>query len=131
LDNSCYRKIVTVGKNPPSGGFLFLGFAFIFLYVIIYILLVINLFMLKELKQFLFRGNVIDLAVGVVIGAAFGTIVSSLVADIITPLIAAIAKCQISQSYFLLLMKVNLCTVILLMLLSLSCWPEGLSFLSS
>jgi large conductance mechanosensitive channel len=48
--------------------------------------------MLKELKQFLFRGNVIDLAVGVVIGAAFGTIVSSLVADIITPLIAAIAK---------------------------------------
>lgn len=48
--------------------------------------------MFKELKQFLFRGNVIDLAVGVVVGAAFGTIVSSLVKDIITPLIAAIAK---------------------------------------
>ncbi len=48
--------------------------------------------MLKELKQFLFRGNVIDLAVGVVVGVAFGTIVSSLVADIITPLIAAIAS---------------------------------------
>ena len=48
--------------------------------------------MLKELKQFLFRGNVVDLAVGVVVGAAFGTIVSSLVSDLITPLIAAIAK---------------------------------------
>lgn len=48
--------------------------------------------MLKEFKQFLLRGNVIDLAVGVVVGAAFGTIVSSLVADLITPLIAAIAK---------------------------------------
>ena len=48
--------------------------------------------MLKECKQFLLRGNVVDLAVGVVIGAAFGTIVSSLVADILTPLIGAIAK---------------------------------------
>lgn len=48
--------------------------------------------MLKEFKQFLLRGNVVDLAVGVVIGAAFGTIVSSLVSDILTPLIAAIVK---------------------------------------
>ena len=48
--------------------------------------------MLKEFKQFLLRGNVVDLAVGVVIGAAFGTIVSSLVTDLITPLIAVIAK---------------------------------------
>ncbi len=48
--------------------------------------------MLKEFKEFLLRGNVVDLAVGVVIGAAFGTIVSSLVADLITPLIAAVAK---------------------------------------
>lgn len=48
--------------------------------------------MLKEFKQFLLRGNVVDLAVGVVVGAAFGTIVSALVADIITPLISAIAK---------------------------------------
>jgi large conductance mechanosensitive channel len=48
--------------------------------------------MLKEFKQFLLRGNVVDLAVGVVVGAAFGTIVSALVTDIITPLIAAIAK---------------------------------------
>lgn len=48
--------------------------------------------MLKEFKQFLLRGNVVDLAVGVVVGAAFGTKVSALVADIITPLISAIAK---------------------------------------
>ncbi len=48
--------------------------------------------MLKEFKQFLLRGNVVDLAVGVVVGAAFGTIVSALVADLLTPLIAAIAK---------------------------------------
>lgn len=46
--------------------------------------------MLNEFKQFLLRGNVVDLAVGVVIGAAFGAIVTSLVADIITPLIAAL-----------------------------------------
>lgn len=48
--------------------------------------------MLKDFKQFLLRGNVVDLAVGVVVGAAFGTIVSALVADLLTPLIAAIAK---------------------------------------
>jgi len=48
--------------------------------------------MLKEFKQFLLRGNVVDLAVGVVIGAAFGTVVSALVSDLLTPFIAAIAK---------------------------------------
>lgn len=48
--------------------------------------------MLKEFKQFLLRGNVIDLAVGVVIGAAFGAVVTALVSDILTPFIAAIAK---------------------------------------
>jgi large conductance mechanosensitive channel len=48
--------------------------------------------MLKEFKQFLLRGNVVDLAVGVVVGAAFGSIVTALVSDIITPFIAAIAK---------------------------------------
>ncbi len=47
---------------------------------------------MKEFKQFLLRGNVVDLAVGVVIGSAFGTIVSALVSDLLTPLIAAIAK---------------------------------------
>lgn len=48
--------------------------------------------MLKEFKQFLLRGNVVDLAVGVVIGAAFGTIVTALVTDLLTPFISAIAK---------------------------------------
>ena len=48
--------------------------------------------MLQEFKQFLLRGNVVDLAVGVLIGAAFGTVVSALVADILTPFIAVIAK---------------------------------------
>jgi len=47
---------------------------------------------LKEFKQFLLRGNVVDLAVGVVVGAAFGTVVKALVEDFLTPLIAAIAK---------------------------------------
>jgi large conductance mechanosensitive channel len=46
--------------------------------------------MLKGFKQFILRGNVVDLAVGVVIGAAFGKIVDALVKDLITPFIAAI-----------------------------------------
>ena len=43
--------------------------------------------MLKELKEFLLRGNVVDLAVGVIIASAFGAIVTSFVNDIITPLL--------------------------------------------
>ena len=46
--------------------------------------------MLKGFRQFILRGNVVDLAVAVVIGAAFGAVVTAFVADIITPLIAAI-----------------------------------------
>jgi large conductance mechanosensitive channel len=45
--------------------------------------------MLKGFREFVFRGNVIDLAVAVIIGAAFTAIVNSFVKDIITPLIAA------------------------------------------
>jgi len=41
--------------------------------------------MLKEFREFLMRGNVMDLAVGVIIGAAFGKIVTSLVSDVIMP----------------------------------------------
>jgi large conductance mechanosensitive channel len=41
--------------------------------------------MLKELKEFAMRGNVVDMAVGIIIGAAFGTIVKSLVTDVIMP----------------------------------------------
>ncbi len=51
-------------------------------------------------KEFIMRGNVVDLAVGVVIGAAFGTLVTSLVADILTPLISAIAKLPDFSSLF-------------------------------
>jgi large conductance mechanosensitive channel len=46
--------------------------------------------MLKEFREFLMRGNVVDLAVAVVIGAAFGAVVTSLVSDMITPLVAAV-----------------------------------------
>lgn len=42
--------------------------------------------MLKDLKEFLLRGNVVDLAVAVIIGAAFKGIIDSLVNDVITPL---------------------------------------------
>jgi large conductance mechanosensitive channel len=41
--------------------------------------------MLKDFKEFIVRGNVVDMAVGIVIGAAFGAIVTSFVADIIMP----------------------------------------------
>lgn len=46
--------------------------------------------MLKELREFLFRGNVVELAVAVVMGGAFGAVVNALVKDLLTPLIAAI-----------------------------------------
>lgn len=45
-------------------------------------------------KQFILRGNVVDLAVGVVMGAAFGTVVSGFVKDLLTPLIAAVVGKQ-------------------------------------
>lgn len=47
---------------------------------------------LKGFRQFILRGNVVDLAVGVVIGAAFTSIVNSLVKDLLTPLVAAIFR---------------------------------------
>ena len=45
---------------------------------------------MKGFKQFIMRGNVMDLAVAVVMGGAFGAVVTALVKDLITPLIAAI-----------------------------------------
>ncbi|MEU8223539.1 large conductance mechanosensitive channel protein MscL [Kribbella sp. NPDC048915] len=54
--------------------------------------------MLKGFKEFIMRGNVVDLAVAVVIGAAFGAIVTALVDGLINPLIAAIfGKADISK----------------------------------
>lgn len=46
--------------------------------------------MLKEFKEFVMRGNVLDLAIAVIIGGAFGKIVASLVNDILMPLIGAL-----------------------------------------
>ena len=46
--------------------------------------------MVKEFREFLLRGNVIDLAVAVVIGAAFGAVITSFVEDLLTPLLAAV-----------------------------------------
>lgn len=46
--------------------------------------------MLKEFKDFINRGNVMDLAIGVIIGAAFGKIVDSIVTDILMPVISKV-----------------------------------------
>jgi len=43
--------------------------------------------MLKEFRDFVLRGNVVDLAVGVIIGAAFGAVITSLVKDVLSPLL--------------------------------------------
>jgi large conductance mechanosensitive channel len=50
--------------------------------------------MVKEFREFLLRGSVVDLAVAVVIGAAFGAVVTSFVEDLVTPLIAAVGGKQ-------------------------------------
>jgi large conductance mechanosensitive channel len=47
--------------------------------------------MLQGFKQFVMRGNAVDLAVAVIMGAAFGAVVNSVVKDLLTPLIAAVA----------------------------------------
>ena len=46
--------------------------------------------MLTGFKQFILRGNVVDMAVGVVVGAAFASVVAALTKDLLTPLIAAL-----------------------------------------
>ena len=59
--------------------------------------------MLKDFKEFIMRGNVVDMAVGIIIGAAFGTIVNSLVKDIIMPPISlALGKVDFSNLFALL-----------------------------
>lgn len=60
--------------------------------------------MIKGFKEFISRGNVVELAVAVVMGAAFGAIVTALVSDIVTPLIAAIFG---KPSYANLVLTVN------------------------
>lgn len=59
--------------------------------------------MLSGFRQFIMRGNMVDLAVGVVIGSAFGNTINSLVKDILTPFIAAIVQTpDFSSLYFTL-----------------------------
>ena len=59
--------------------------------------------MFKGFRDFVLRGNVVDLAVGVVIGVAFGAVVTAFVKDLLTPLIAAIAgRPDFSGFYFTL-----------------------------
>ena len=56
--------------------------------------------MFKEFKQFIARGNVVDLAVGVVVGAAFTAIVNSVVSDIVNPIIGlAVGGLDFSEYY--------------------------------
>jgi large conductance mechanosensitive channel len=55
---------------------------------------------LDGFKNFILRGNVVDLAVGVVIGASFGTVVTALVKGLLTPLIGAVAKVPDFSSLF-------------------------------
>ena len=57
--------------------------------------------MLKEFKQFIARGNVIDMAVGIVVGAAFTAIVTSLVSDIINPVIGMLIGGLDFSNYYL------------------------------
>jgi large conductance mechanosensitive channel len=59
--------------------------------------------MLKEFRDFIAKGNVLDLAVAVIIGAAFGKIVASLTEDVIMPIIGKIFGGLDFSSYFLLL----------------------------
>lgn len=62
--------------------------------------------MLGEFKDFILKGNVLDLAVAVIIGAAFATITTSLTADIIMPLVAAIFGTADFNNMFILLGEV-------------------------
>jgi large conductance mechanosensitive channel len=53
--------------------------------------------MLKEFKEFIARGNVLDLAVAVLIGAAFGAVIESFTVNILTPIIGAFGKADFSS----------------------------------
>lgn len=59
--------------------------------------------MLKEIKEFALKGNMIDMAVGIIIGAAFATVVASLVNDLLMPIVAAIFKTPDFSNLFVIL----------------------------
>jgi len=56
--------------------------------------------MLKEFRDFILRGNVVDLAVGIVIGAAFGALVTSFVTNILTPLLGLVGVPNLAEMTF-------------------------------
>ena len=56
--------------------------------------------MISEFKDFIAKGNVMDLAVGVIIGGAFGTIVTSLTDDVIMPLVGLFGEADFTDFYF-------------------------------
>ena len=58
--------------------------------------------MLKEFKEFIARGNVLDLAIGIVIGAAFTAIVNSFVKDILSPIIGIFGTANFNDQFFIL-----------------------------
>jgi len=53
--------------------------------------------MIKEFRDFILRGSVVDLAVGVVIGAAFGAVITSLVVNVLTPLLGLVGVPDLSK----------------------------------
>lgn len=59
--------------------------------------------MLKEFRNFIFKGNVVDLAVAVVIGAAFGAVITSFVTNLLNPFIAAIVGKPDFSAYMLVI----------------------------
>ena len=61
--------------------------------------------MLQEFREFAFKGNVMDLAIGVIIGVAFGKIVDSVVNDLIMPIIGAVVGSLDFSNLFLILGK--------------------------
>ncbi len=58
--------------------------------------------MIKEFREFILKGNALDLAIGVIIGAAFGAVVNSLVTDIITPIIGMFGGVRFDDIFILL-----------------------------
>jgi large conductance mechanosensitive channel len=58
--------------------------------------------MLKEFREFIARGNVLDLAIGIVIGAAFTTIVNSFVKDILSPIIGIFGNANFNEQFLVL-----------------------------
>lgn len=58
--------------------------------------------MLKEFKEFIAKGNVLDLAVGLVIGVAFGAVVASFVKDILSPIIGVFGKANFDNMFIVL-----------------------------